>query len=156
MTFRRGPSYAPRSLLGDAIGIVTLLIGVVLLLHRRSPAPREIGLVMMIMAGFGVHANDHLRVPGDSVRAASRPLPVRAGVALMPVKFALLVLFVWMGLGAVGAAIATTVADVVALAVFAVALYGPKKAARRMTKVCLPAVEGSDPRTRRRRRDVRG
>ena len=51
-----------------------------------------------------------------------------AGVALIPLKFALLVLFVWMGLGAVGAAIATTVADAAALAVFAAALYRPRKA----------------------------
>ena len=83
---------------------------------------------MMIMAGFGF-TRTIICVFQVVLFAQQRDrFRFLSGVALIPLKFALLVLFVWMGLGAVGAAIATTVADAGQLAAFAYALYRPRKA----------------------------
>ena len=75
-------------------------------------------------------ADDHLRVPGHSLCPAARPPPVHGRGDPDSVQVRLLALLVWLGLGAVAAAIATTTADAALLAVFAVALYSRRKALR--------------------------
>ena len=80
------------------------------------------------MAGFGV-ARTVIAVFQVILYAQHRDrVRFVAAVSLIPFKFAFLVLLVSLHLGAVAAAIATTVADAALLAVFTVALYWEREA----------------------------
>lgn len=110
--------------LGLAVGIVVIVVGIGCLL---SPAPPVVGIVMLIMAGFCT-VRTIIAILQVILYAQHRDrLRFFAALLLIPFKFVLLAVLVWAGLGAVGAAIATTVADVALLAVFAFALYGRKR-----------------------------
>jgi hypothetical protein len=119
-----GPKLRTTLFLAAALAIVEIIVGVGVLL---SPAAPVIGYVMLIVAGFASFRT--VIVVFQVILYAQHRDRLRfvASVSLIPVKFALLALLVWMGLGAIGAAITTTVADAALLAVFSLALYGKWK-----------------------------
>ncbi|MCW2555675.1 MAG: hypothetical protein JWR78_5456 [Mycobacterium sp.] len=120
-----GPKLGTTLMVGGAVGLVALIIGVGILL---SPAPPVIAYSMFIMAGFGA-LRTVIAVFQVILYAQRRDrLRFTAAVTLIPFKFLFLALLVWMGLGAIGASIATTTADAALLAVFAVAIYWKRKA----------------------------
>ena len=118
------PKLRTTLIVGAAAGLVTLVIGVGLLL---SPAPTVVAYSMFIMAGFA-GLRSVIAVFQVILYAQRRDrLRFTAAVTLIPFKFLFLAVLVWMGLGAIGASIATTTADAALLAVFAVALYWRRK-----------------------------
>jgi O-antigen/teichoic acid export membrane protein len=107
--------------LAAAGGILVFLIGLGLLI---SPAPTQLAVTMMIMSGFAA-----LRIVSwifQVILYNQRRdlLRFTAAVALVPLKFGLLAALA--SLGAVGAAISSTVGDAVLLLVFTLALYRRK------------------------------
>ena len=119
-----GPKLRNTLLISGVVGALVLIIGVVMLM---TPVPAQMAQAMVIMAGWAV-----LRTVisvFQVVLYAQRRDAVRFGttIALIPVKFALLAVLVKLGLGAVGAAIATTATDAILLIVFALALYWKRK-----------------------------
>lgn len=115
-----GPKLRTTLTLGLVVGVLTVIVGVGLLL---SSAPPVVGIVMVIMAGFGA-VRTVIAIFQVILYAQHRDrLRFLAALSLIPFKFLLLTVLVWLGLGAIGAAIATTVADVALLAVFAFAIY---------------------------------
>lgn len=115
-----GPKLRTTLTLGLVVGVLTVIVGVGLLL---SPAPPVVGIVMVIMAGFGA-VRTVIAIFQVILYAQHRDrLRFLVALSLIPFKFLLLTVLVWLGLGAIGAAIATTVADVALLAVFAFAIY---------------------------------
>ena len=104
--------------LAGAGGALVLLTGLGLLV---SPAPTQLAVAMMIMSGFAalrtvswVFQTILYNQRRDLIRFA-------AAVGLVPVKLGLLAALAF--LGAVGAAISSTVTDVLLLAIFTTALY---------------------------------
>jgi len=104
--------------LAAAGGALVLLTGIGLLV---SPAPTQLAVAMMIMSGFAalrtvswVFQTILYNQRRDLIRFA-------AAVGLVPFKLGLLAALAF--LGAVGAAISTTVTDVLLLAIFTTALY---------------------------------
>ncbi|MGE7002965.1 hypothetical protein ACQKHK_12590, partial [Staphylococcus capitis] len=117
-----GPPLRQTLGLAAAGGTLVFLIGVGLLI---SPAPTQLAVTMMIMAGFAA-----LRIVSWIFQVIlynqRRDLfRLTIAVALVPVKFALVVALA-PSLGAVGAAISSTACDAVLLATFATALYGKR------------------------------
>jgi O-antigen/teichoic acid export membrane protein len=107
--------------LAAAGGILVFLIGLGLLI---SPVPTQLAVTMMIMSGFAA-----LRIVSwifQVILYNQRRdlLRFTAAVALVPLKFGLLAALA--SLGAVGAAISSTVGDAVLLLVFTLALYRRK------------------------------
>jgi hypothetical protein len=107
--------------LAGAGGALVFLIGLGLLI---SPAPTQLAVTMMIMSGFGA-----LRIASwifQVILYNQRRdlLRLTAAVALVPLKFGLLAALA--SLGAVGAAISSTVGDAVLLLIFTLALYRRK------------------------------
>jgi Na+-driven multidrug efflux pump len=99
-----------------------LLIGVGLLI---SPAPTQLAVTMMIMSGFAA-----LRIVSwifQVILYNQRRdlLRLTAAVALVPLKLGLIAMLAF--LGAVGAAISSTVGDTVLLLIFTMALYRRKR-----------------------------
>ena len=119
-----GPKLRTTLSLAAALAIVEMIVGVGVLL---SPAAPVIGYVMLIVAGFAAFRTVIVVFQVILYAQHRDRLRFLASVSLIPVKFALLALLVWMGLGAIGAAITTTVADAALLAVFSLALYGKWK-----------------------------
>jgi hypothetical protein len=108
--------------LAAAGGLLVLLIGVGLLI---SPAPTQLAVTMMIMSGFAA-----LRIVSwifQTILYNQRKdlLRFTAAVGLVPLKFALLAAMA--SLGAVGAAIGSTIGDAVLLLIFTIALYRKKR-----------------------------
>ncbi len=104
--------------LAAAGGIFVLLIGVGLWI---SPAPTQLAVTMMIMSGFAA-----LRIVSwifQTILYNQRRdlLRFTAAVGLVPFKFALIAAMA--SLGAVGAAISSTIGDAVLLLIFTIALY---------------------------------
>jgi O-antigen/teichoic acid export membrane protein len=120
-----GPKLRTTLTLGVVVGVVIVLVGIGILL---SPAPPVVGVVMLIMAGFG--AVRTVIAVFQVILYAQHRDRVRfvAAVSLIPFKFAFLALLVSLHLGAVAAAIATTVADAALLAVFTVTIYWDREA----------------------------
>ena len=116
-----GPPLRTTVALAGSGGALVLLIGLGLLV---SPAPSQLAVAMIIMSGF------------VSLRTVSWIFQVvlynqrrdlfrfAVSVGLIPVKFGLLVALAF--LGAIGAAISSTLADAVLLVIFATALYRTK------------------------------
>jgi O-antigen/teichoic acid export membrane protein len=108
--------------LAAAGGGLVLLIGVGLLI---SPAPTQLAVTMMIMSGFAA-----LRIVSwifQVILYNQRRdlLRFTAAVALVPFKFGLIAALA--SIGAVGAAISSTVGDAVLLFIFTMALYRRKR-----------------------------
>jgi len=104
--------------LAGAGGLLVLLVGVALLI---SPAPTQLAVTMMIMSGFAA-----LRIVSwifQVILYNQRRdlLRLTAAVGLVPLKFALIAAMA--SLGAVGAAISSTIGDAVLLSIFTIALY---------------------------------
>lgn len=119
-----GPKMRTVVLLGLIVGIVIVLVAVGILL---SPAPPVVGWVMLIMAGFGA-VRTVITVFQVILYAQHRDrLRFVAALGLIPFKFVFLAVLVWLGWGAIGAAVATTVADAALLAVFTYALFFYKR-----------------------------
>ena len=97
--------------LAAAGGLVVLLIGVGLLI---SPAPTQLAVTMMIMSGFAALRIVSSDVPGHPVHPATRSAPAhrRGGAGPAQVRLDRCRL---ASLGAVGAAISTTITDGVRL-----------------------------------------
>jgi hypothetical protein len=109
-----------RNTLGIAAigGTLIFLIGVGLLV---SPAPTELAVAMMVMSGFAT-----LRIVVSVFQVILYTqrrdvMRLTAAIALVPFKLGLLALLSF--LGAIGAAISSTVTDAVLLLVFTYALY---------------------------------
>ena len=119
-----GPKLRNTLLISGIVGVLVLITGVVMLV---TPVPAQMAQAMVIMAGWAV-----LRTVISIFQVmlyAQRRDAIRFGttIALIPVKFAMLTVLVKLGLGAVGAAIATTATDALLLIVFAGALYWKRK-----------------------------
>ena len=101
---------------------LVFLIGFGLLL---SPAPTQLAVAMMIMAGFVFLRTVSWVFQAILYTQRRDMLRVTAAVSLVPFKFGLLAALSFAG--AVGAAISSTITDAVLLAIFATALYRKKK-----------------------------
>ncbi|HKP40991.1 hypothetical protein [Mycobacterium sp.] len=113
-----------RNTLGIAAigGTLIFLIGVGLLI---SPAPTELAVAMMVMSGFAT-----LRIVVSVFQVVLYTqrrdvMRLTAAISLVPFKLGLLAVLSF--LGAVGAAISSTVTDAVLLLVFTYALYWQRK-----------------------------
>jgi hypothetical protein len=113
-----------RNTLGIAAigGTLIFLIGVGLLI---SPAPTELAVAMMVMSGFAT-----LRIVVSVFQVVLYTqrrdvMRLTAAIALVPFKLGLLAVLSF--LGAVGAAISSTITDAVLLLVFTYALYWQTK-----------------------------
>jgi O-antigen/teichoic acid export membrane protein len=117
---KTGPKLRLTLTIASAAGSIVLITGVVMLF---TPAPAPMAEAMVIMAGF-CFLRTIICVFQIVLYAQRRDrLRLGASIALLPVKFALLTVLVKLGLGAVAAAIATTAADAILLAIFTAALY---------------------------------
>lgn len=120
-------------------GVSILVVGVVLLF---APVPKELAIAMIIMSAYCAFRTVimiFMLVLYAQRRDAVRVFSV---IALVPFKFGLVAALAF--LGAVGAAIATSVSDGLLLLIFAIALYGKGRHDRRhdTAKGDVPAVEG--------------
>jgi hypothetical protein len=113
-----------RNTLGIAAigGTLIFLIGVGLLI---SPVPTQLAVAMMVMSGFAA-----LRIVVSVFQVVLYTqrrdvMRLTAAIALVPFKLGLLAILSF--LGAVGAAISSTVTDAVLLLVFTYALYWQRK-----------------------------
>jgi hypothetical protein len=134
-----GPPLRFSVIIGLGGGILVLITGIVLIF---TPVARELAIAMIIMSAYCAFRTVImiftlvLYAQGrDTVRLVSV-------IALVPFKFGLVALLAH--LGAVGAAIATSVSDGLLLAIFAFALYGRGRYARRHDtgESDVPVVEG--------------
>jgi hypothetical protein len=108
--------------LAAAGGTLVFLIGLGVLV---SPAPTQLAVTMMIMSGFAA-----LRIVSwvfQTILYNQRKdlLRFTAAVGLVPLKFALIAAMA--SLGAVGAAISSTIGDAVLLLIFTIALYRKRR-----------------------------
>lgn len=119
-----GPRLRNTLMISGIVGALVLITGVVMLM---TPVPAQMAQAMVIMAGWAVLRT--IICIFQVVLYAQRRDAIRFGttIALIPVKFAILAVLVKLGLGAVGAAIATTATDALLLIVFAGALYWKPK-----------------------------
>jgi O-antigen/teichoic acid export membrane protein len=135
---KTGPPLRLTAAIGLAGGLVVLLVGVVLLF---TPVPRQLAIAMIIMAAYAAFRT--IIMVFTFILYAQRRDVIRLAsvIGLVPFKFGLLAALSFMG--AIGAAIATSVADAVLLVIFAIALYGRRSNA----KGDVPVVEGPGDRT---------
>lgn len=117
-----GPPLSHTLGLAAAGGTLVLLIGLGLLV---SPAPTQLAVAMIIMSGFAALRTVSWVFQTILYNQRRDLIRFTAAVGLVPVKLGLLAALSF--LGAVGAAISSTVTDVLLLAIFATALYRKKK-----------------------------
>jgi hypothetical protein len=131
---KTGPPLRLTVAIGLAGGLIVLATGIVLLF---VPVPRELAIAMIIMAAYAAFRT--IIMVFMFVLYAQRRDVIRltAVIGLVPFKFGVLAALSF--LGAVGAAIATSVADGVLLVIFTLALYGGRW---RNAKGDVPVVEG--------------
>ena len=113
-----GPPLKSTLILGAVAGLLVLLVGVVMLF---TPAPNELAVAMIIMAMFcGMRT---ITSVFQAVLYLQRRDTTRlvANLSLLPVKLGLVALLAFAG--AVGAAIATVIADALLLGIYAYILY---------------------------------
>lgn len=117
-----GPPLKSTMMLGGVAGLLVLIVGVVLLF---TPAPQELGIAMVIMSLFC--AMRTVTSVFQAVLYLQRRDGTRlaANLGLLPVKLGLVALLAVAG--AVGAAIATVIADALLLAIYARVLYRKPK-----------------------------
>ena len=104
--------------LAAAGGILVLLVGLGLLI---SPAPTQLAEATIILSGFTALRTVSWVFQTILYNQRRDMIRLAAAVGLVPVKLGLLAALSF--LGAVGAAISSTVTDVLLLAIFAMALY---------------------------------
>lgn len=113
-----GPPLRRTLTIGAGGGIAVFLVGLGLLV---SPAPTELAVAMMIMAGYA--AMRSIVLVFQQILYAQRRDAVRFAAAIALAPFKLTLVAVLAPAGPVGAAIATVVTDTVLLVVFATVLY---------------------------------
>ena len=119
-----GPPLRNTLILGTITGALVCITGIALLI---SPAPTQVAVAMLIMSGYC--AIRTVILVFQTVLYAQRRdiMRLTAAMGLVPVKMGLVAMLA--GLGAPGAAIATTLTDGILLAIYSIALY--RKAPRR-------------------------
>ncbi len=130
---KTGPPLRLTAAIGLAGGLIVLIVGVVLLF---TPVPRQLAIAMIIMSAYATFRT--IIMVFTFILYAQRRDVIRltSMIGLVPLKFGILAAL--SSLGAVGAAIATSVSDAVLLVIFTLAIYGRRWNA----KGDVPVVEG--------------
>jgi O-antigen/teichoic acid export membrane protein len=130
---KTGPPLRLTAVIGLAGGLIVLIVGIVLLF---TPVPRQLAIAMIIMAAYAAFRT--IIMVFTFILYAQRRDVIRltSMIGLVPLKFGLLAAL--SSLGAIGAAIATSVSDAVLLVIFTLAIYGRRWNA----KGDVPVVEG--------------
>jgi hypothetical protein len=132
---RTGPPLRLTVALGAAGGLLVLVVGLVLLF---VPVPRELAIAMIIMSAYAAFRTVIMIFTFVLYAQRRDVIRLTSMIGLVPFKFGLVAALSF--LGAVGAAIATSVSDGVLLLIFALALYGKRWNGKGNGDV--PAVEG--------------
>ncbi|MFG1930509.1 lipopolysaccharide biosynthesis protein [Mycobacterium sp. NPDC048908] len=130
---KTGPPLKLTVAIGFAGGLIVLITGIVLLF---TPVPRQLAIAMIVMSAYATFRT--IIMVFTFILYAQRRDVIRltSVIGLVPVKFGILAALA-SSLGAVGAAIATSVSDFLLLVIFTVAIYG----GRLNAKGDVPAVE---------------
>jgi O-antigen/teichoic acid export membrane protein len=115
-----GPPLRNTVLLGTATGLLALVVGVGLLI---SPAPTELAVAMMIMAGFCAMRTVNSVFMAILYAQRRDVIRMASSVGLVPVKLGIVAALASAGAGAVGAAIASVITDAVLLLIYSIAIY---------------------------------
>ena len=139
-----GPPLRFTVAIGVGGGILILCVGIVLLF---TPVAKELAIAMIIMSAYCAFRTVIMIFTLVLYAQRRDMIRVFAVIALVPFKFGLVALLAH--LGAVGAAIATSVSDGLLLLIFAFALYGKGRHVKPAGEVegDLPVVEGPPDRT---------
>lgn len=139
-----GPPLRTTLALGFAGGTAILLTGIGLLV---SPAPDQLAVAMLIMAGYCGFMTVLMTFQAILYAQHRDRFRFAAAMAMVPVKFGAVAALAWMG--AVGAAIASTVTAAILTVIYAVALYGKGRHVKPAGEAegDVPVVEGPADRT---------
>jgi hypothetical protein len=131
---KTGPPLRLTVTIGLAGGLIVLITGIVLLF---TPVPRQLAIAMIVMSAYATFRT--IIMVFTFILYAQRRDVIRLAsvIGLVPVKFGVLAALA-SSLGAVGAAIATSVSDLLMLVIFTIAIYG----GRWNAKGDVPVVEG--------------
>ena len=131
---KTGPPLRLTVAIGLAGGLIVLITGIVLLF---TPVPRQLAIAMIVMSAYATFRT--IIMVFTFILYAQRRDVIRltSVIGLVPVKFGVLAALA-SSLGAVGAAIATSVSDLLMLVIFTIAIYG----GRWNAKGDVPVVEG--------------
>jgi hypothetical protein len=131
---KTGPPLRLTVAIGLAGGLIVLITGIVLLF---TPVPRQLAIAMIVMSAYATFRT--IIMVFTFILYAQRRDVIRLAsvIGLVPVKFGVLAALA-PTLGAVGAAIATSVSDLLMLVIFTIAIYG----GRWNAKGDVPVVEG--------------
>jgi O-antigen/teichoic acid export membrane protein len=135
---KTGPPLRLTAAIGLAGGFIVLITGIVLLF---TPVPRQLAVAMIIMAAYATFRTIIMIFTFILYAQRRDIIRLTSVIGLVPFKFGLLAALA--SLGAVGAAIATSVSDFVLLVIFTIAIYGRRWNA----KGDVPVVEGPGDRT---------
>lgn len=130
---KTGPPLRLTAAIGLAGGFIVLITGIVLLF---TPVPRQLAVAMIIMAAYATFRTIIMIFTFILYAQRRDIIRLTSVIGLVPFKFGLLAALA--SLGAVGAAIATSVSDFVLLVIFTIAIYGRRWNA----KGDVPVVEG--------------
>jgi hypothetical protein len=131
---KTGPPLRLTVAMGLAGGLIVLITGIVMLF---TPVPRQLAIAMIVMSAYATFRT--IIMVFTFILYAQRRDVIRltSVIGLVPVKFGVLTALA-SSLGAVGAAIATSVSDLLMLVIFTIAIYG----GRWNAKGDVPVVEG--------------
>jgi hypothetical protein len=131
---KTGPPLRLTVAMGLAGGLIVLITGIVMLF---TPVPHQLAIAMIIMSAYATFRT--IIMVFTFILYAQRRDVIRltSVIGLVPVKFGVLAALA-PSLGAVGAAIATSVSDLLMLVIFTIAIYG----GRWNAKGDVPVVEG--------------
>lgn len=113
-----GPPLKSTLILGGLAGALVLVAGVVMIF---TPVPQQLAIAMVIMSLFCAMRTVSSVFQAVLYNQRKDGIRLAANLGLVPVKLGLVALLV--GLGAVGAAIATVITDAILLAIYAWVLY---------------------------------
>jgi hypothetical protein len=136
---KTGPPLRLTVAMGLAGGLIVLITGIVMLF---TPVPHQLAIAMIVMSAYATFRT--IIMVFTFILYAQRRDVIRltSVIGLVPVKFGVLAALA-TSLGAVGAAIATSVSDLLMLVIFTIAIYGRRWNA----KGDVPVVEGPGDRT---------
>jgi hypothetical protein len=131
---KTGPPLRLTVAMGLAGGLIVLITGIVMLF---TPVPHQLAIAMIVMSAYATFRT--IIMVFTFILYAQRRDVIRltSVIGLVPVKFGVLAALA-TSLGAVGAAIATSVSDLLMLVIFTIAIYG----GRWNAKGDVPVVEG--------------
>jgi O-antigen/teichoic acid export membrane protein len=130
---KTGPPLRLTIAIGLAGGLIVLVAGVVMLF---TPVPHQLAVAMVIMSAYATFRTIIMVFMFILYAQRRDVIRMTSVIGLVPLKFGILAAL--SALGAVGAAIATSVSDAVLLVIFSVVIYGRRWNA----KSDVPAVEG--------------